>query len=192
MSGLLAMSEGYIPGQEPPATTLHSAGTEAPEDATFTWLTTLLNSHGAEYALMNHAPEGRTGLISQIRGHPVGQAAKCMIVMVKVGKKVTRFVLGVVPGDRRIDLAAIQKLKSGTFAGFADVAVAERLAQTRSGSVLPFAVSKELELVVDPLLLQHPTIYFNAARLDCSVALRTSDYIAIAKPLIRTISAPPS
>ena len=58
--------------------------------------------------------------------------------------------------------------------------------------MLPFATSEELELIVDPLLLQYPTIYFNAARLDCSVALKTQDYIAIAKPLVRTIAVPPT
>ena len=165
--------------------------TQMEDNSTFDWLVQLLDAHKAVYSLMHHEPEGRTDPVSLIRGHRVEQAAKCMIVMVKVGKKVTRFVLGVVPGNCRIDLSAIQKLKEGTFAKFADVAVAERLARTRSGAVLPFATSEELELIVDPLLLQYPTIYFNAARLDCSVALKTQDYIAIAKPLVRTIAVPP-
>jgi hypothetical protein len=34
-----------------------------------------------------------------LRGHPVEQAAKCIIVMVKIGKKVTNFILAVLPGN---------------------------------------------------------------------------------------------
>lgn len=123
-----------------------------------------------------------------MREHSAAQAAKCMIVMVKVGKKVTRFVLAVVPGDRKVDIQAIQRLKGGTFARFAETNVAEWLGHSQAGTTLPFSFSEELELIVDPAILDHETIYFNAARLDCSVALRTADYVAMAQPLIEPIS----
>ena len=38
------------------------------------------------YRLIDHAPAGRTDIVSAMRGHEPKQAAKCMIVMVKVGK----------------------------------------------------------------------------------------------------------
>ncbi|XVQ88518.1 hypothetical protein ACQP2K_14180 [Microbispora siamensis] len=40
--------------------------------------------------------------------------------MVKVGKKQTRHVLAVVPGDARLDLQALKALLEGTYAAFAD------------------------------------------------------------------------
>lgn len=45
-----------------------------------------------------------------------------------------------------------------------------------SGTILPFGFHPDLELVVDPRLLEHPEIFFNAARLDRSLALNTQDY----------------
>ena len=42
---------------------------------------------------------------------------------------------------------------------------------------------------VDPALLEHDEIYFNAARLDRSLALKTSDYAAIALPRLAHISS---
>ena len=48
---------------------------------------------GARYRLIDHAPEGRTDLVSALRGHDVAQAAKCLIVIVKIGKKQTRYAL---------------------------------------------------------------------------------------------------
>lgn len=109
--------------------------------------------------------------------------------MVKIGKKTTRFVLAVVPGDRRVDVESIQRLKSGTYARFADVATAERLAGSVSGTVLPFSMHEDVELIADPTLLDRPVIYFNAGRLDRSLALDTRDYLGVAKPRLEKVAA---
>jgi Ala-tRNA(Pro) deacylase len=41
---------------------------------------------------------------------------------------------------------------------------------------------------VDPALLEDDELYFNAARLDRSMALRTSDYVALARPRVERIA----
>ena len=64
---------------------------------------------------------------------------------------------------------------------------AERLAGSVTGTVLPFSFNPELELVVDPSLLENDEIYFNAARLDRSMVLKTSDYVAVARPRLGRI-----
>jgi Ala-tRNA(Pro) deacylase len=138
--------------------------------------------------LIDHAPEGRTEIVSPLRGNALAQAAKCIVLMVKVGKKVTRYVLGVVPGDARVDLGAVRSLIGGTYISFASSEIAERLAGSVAGTILPFAFNPELELVVDPALLENDELFFNAARLDRSMALRTSDYVALAKPRIERIA----
>ncbi|MGW0249122.1 YbaK/EbsC family protein [Nocardia goodfellowii] len=76
-----------------------------------------LEAAGANYRLIDHAPEGRTQQVSALRGHDLALAAKCLIVMVKIGKKQTRYVLAVVPGDARVDLQAIRALLGGTYVG---------------------------------------------------------------------------
>ena len=159
-------------------------------EAAYARLIALLDSHEAQYKLIDHAPEGRTEVVSPMRGHALRDAAKCMIVMVKIGKKTTRFVLAVVPGDCRVNIAALQRLYGGTFARFADTSVAERLAGSASGTILPFPFSDELTLIVDHTLFESSTIYFNAARLDRSVALSSSDYRRIASPRLENIAQP--
>ena len=158
-----------------------------PAHRTYALLIALLERKGARYREIEHPPEGRTELVSAMRGHPVAEAAKCIILIVKLGKKVTRFMLAVVPGDKRVDVGKVKALSRATYAGFAATDVAERLAGSVAGAVLPFAFHDELELVVDPSLLAHQTIYFNAARLDRSLALATEDYVAIAKPRVEAI-----
>lgn len=156
-------------------------------DGTYEKLIALLDACGATYRLIQHAPEGRTEIVSALRGHPPSQAAKCIILLVKVGKRVTKFVLAVVPGDARVNIGAVKALFSGTYVGFAATDVAERLAGSVAGTVLPFAFDPSLLLIADPSLLKNEEIFFNAARLDCSVALLTRDYITIADPRLESI-----
>ena len=158
------------------------------EHETYTKLIGLLEERGARYRVLEHAEEGSTEAVSALRGNAVEQAAKCLVVMVKSGKKSKRFVLAVVPGDRRVDLAALKALLGGSYAGFATPEVAERLAGSVSGTILPFSFDEELALIVDPALLEQPEIFFNAARLDRSLALVTEDYIAIAEPRVEPIA----
>jgi Ala-tRNA(Pro) deacylase len=154
---------------------------------TYTSLIALLDGHRAQYRLLDHPPEGRTELVSSMRGNALAQAAKCIVMMVKIGKKTAKYVLGVVPGNAHVDLAAVKALFNATYVSFASPDIAERLAGSAAGTVLPFAFSPELELIVDPSLLENDQLYFNAARLDRSVVLKTRDYLALARPRIEAI-----
>jgi len=156
---------------------------------TYERLIALLDAHKASYRLVDHAPEGQTDKVSALRGHPVAAAAKCIVLIVKIGKKTSRFVLAVVPGDARVDTAKVKSLFNGaTYAGFAAADVAERLAGSVAGTVLPFAFNSDLILIADPSITAHEELFFNAARLDRSIALRTSDYVALAKPRMERIA----
>lgn len=154
---------------------------------TYTRLIELLDQHGAHYRLIDHDSEGRTELVSAMRGNRLEQAAKCLILMVKVGKKVTKYVLAVIPGDAKVDLQAVKSLLQGTYISFASSEIAERLAGSVAGTVLPFTFHPDLELLADPSLLENDELYFNAARLDRSIVLKTSDYRAIARPRLERI-----
>jgi Ala-tRNA(Pro) deacylase len=155
---------------------------------TYTQLIAYLDQHQARYRLIDHPPEGRTEIVSPMRGNALPQAAKCIIMIIKLGKKVTKYVLAVVPGDARVDLAAVKTLLGATYVAFASQEMAERLAGSVAGTILPFAFNRELELIADPALLDHDEIYFNAARLDRSMALRASDYARLAQPRLARIA----
>ena len=151
-------------------------------------LISLLDQHGVKYRLLDHAPEGRTEVVSQMRGNHLQQAAKCIVLLVKLGRKVTRYVLAVVPGDTRVSKDAVKKLLNATYVSFAPTDVAERLAGSVTGTILPFSFNSELELIADRSLLQNEELYFNAARLDCSMVLKTNDYVRVARPRLEGIA----
>jgi Ala-tRNA(Pro) deacylase len=148
-----------------------------------------LDASGARYRLIEHPPEGRTEVVSALRGHALAHAAKCLILLVKIGKKQTRYVLAVVPGDARLDLAAVKALLGASYVAFADKDKAEQLAGSVAGTVLPFSYDKRLELIADPGLLDCDELYFNAGRLDRSIALSSKDYLRLAQPCIARIVA---
>jgi len=156
--------------------------------ATYDRLIALLDEKKARYRVIEHAPEGRTELISPIRGNPLHQAAKCIIVMLKVDKKTTRHVLVVVPGDTRVDFHALKALYGASYCSFASVENAERLGGSVVGTILPFSFDAELELVVDPQVFENTEMFFNAARLDRSLCLATGDYRTIASPRVARVA----
>ena len=155
---------------------------------TYDRLITLLDQQKARYRVIEHVPEGRTELISPIRGNPLHQAAKCIIVMLKVDKKTTRHVLVVVPGDTKVDFKAIKALYGAGYCSMASVENAERLGGSVVGTILPFSFHPDLELVADPRVFENTEIFFNAARLDRSLCLNTEDYRAIASPRVAAVA----
>lgn len=149
-------------------------------DDTYTKLIKFLDENGAQYRLIDHEPEGRTEIVSPMRGNNVSQAAKCIVVMVKITKKDKKLILAVVPGDAKVDLNKIKSMFNGIYVSFATPEIAEAIAGSVSGTILPFSFNSELELIVDPKLLENDELFFNAARLDRSMALKTSDYVRLA------------
>ncbi|MFE6176417.1 YbaK/EbsC family protein [Streptomyces sp. NPDC056464] len=157
---------------------------------TYERLISLLDSSSVDYRLIDHEPEGSTEAVCALRGHPASEAAKCIVLRVKVDRRITRHVLAVVPGDRRVDLDAVRALFDARYAGFSDAETAERLARSVPGTVLPFSFDPDLEVVADPDVVAQSKLYFNAARLDRSLLVSGADYERLAKPRIERIAAP--
>ena len=80
---------------------------------TYDKLIALLDANKASYRLIDHVSEGQTDKVSALRGHPIAAAAKCIVLIVKIGKKTSRFVLAVIPGYTRVDTGKIKSLFSG-------------------------------------------------------------------------------
>lgn len=152
----------------------------------FAQLKNLLEAEGAEFRVLEHAVEGNSIRVAQLRNTEIGQGAKAMICRMR-GSNFN--VMAVVPGDRRVDLVRVADhfgYKKSSFLP-ADEAIA--LTGCPIGAIPPFSFSKNLRLVMDLELTERfAEIAFNAGALDKSIILSTSDYLRIAKPLVMNIS----
>ena len=155
----------------------------------FDRLVALLGEAQAKFRVIEHEAEGRSEKISVIRGNRPEQAAKAMVLDVRGGGGGRRHVLAILPGNRKLDFAAVAALFEARKCGFASPESAEALTGCVMGSVPPFSLNPDLSVVVDADLLANQTLFFNAGRLDRSMELDTKDWIAVAKPRVARIAA---
>ena len=147
----------------------------------------LLDGVDAPYDIIDHPPEGRTDAASVLRGHPLQAAAKAMVLKVK-RQAGPLYVLAVVPGDRRVDMDQVGRLMGGRSASFCKPEIAADLTRCEMGSVPPFVFDERLQLIVDNALAAEERIYFNAGRLDRSLAITRDAYMLAAQPQLARIA----
>jgi Ala-tRNA(Pro) deacylase len=145
-------------------------------------LCALLDQHGADYRVIEHEPEGRTGVIAKIRGNQIEQSIKSIVVQVRLKKKENIYCLANVPGDCRIDFKGIKHHFEADSVAFAAREKAQELTGCVIGAIPPFSFSDQLQVLADPLIQQNEDVVFNAGRLDRSIFMKLDDYIRIAKP----------
>jgi Ala-tRNA(Pro) deacylase len=155
------------------------------EGLVFERLVDLLEANHARFRVIEHPAEGRSELVASLRGTKPGQGAKAMFC-----RSVGTFVLAVLPGDRKLDFRKVADAVGKRKAGLATPEEAVRETGCVIGAIPPFSFSPGITLVVDPALIEnHDEIAFNAGRLDRSMVLDAQDYLRIARPLVRPLSA---
>ena len=148
----------------------------------------LLDREGAEYRVIEHEPEGRTEVISKIRGNRVDQAIKSIVVQVRITRKENRYCMVNVPGDRRVDMEAVRAHLAADSVAVAKREKAEELTGCVIGSIPPFSFSDQLAVLADPLIRENDEVVFNAGRLDRSIFMKSADYVRIAKPELAAVA----
>ena len=151
-------------------------------------LRALLDREGAVYRVIEHEPEGRTEIIAKIRGNRIEQSVKSMTLQVRLTRRKNIYCLANVPGDCRIDFDGVKSYFNADSAAFASREKAQALTGCVVGAIPPFSFNEQIQVLVDPLVLQNEEIAFNAGRLDRSIYMRLEDYVRIAKPQIAKIA----
>lgn len=148
----------------------------------------LLEGAKAGYELLSHAPEGRTDIVSEIRGNRLSEAAKAMVLMAKGRDGSRSYYLAIIGGDRRVDFNAVKAATSASHVMMAPPEKAAELTGCVMGAIPPFSFHPLLRVIADTRLLENQRIVFNAACLDKSIFMATDDYVSLAKPVITSIA----
>jgi Ala-tRNA(Pro) deacylase len=155
----------------------------------FDQLVAMLKAGGAEFRVVEHEPEGKSDRVVAIRGTRISQGAKAIVCRIAASDR-ERFVLAIVPGDRRVDTKALADLFGGKRASFVQPEIAEQITGCKIGAIPPVSFDDRLSVVADEAFLQaEPEIAFNAGRLDRSIVLKAEDYKRIFNPRLARIAS---
>ena len=143
----------------------------------------MLAQHGLGYQVLRHEPVYTSEEAAKIRGTPLGSGAKALIC-----KGEDRFVMFVVPADRKLDSHAVRRAKGWRKLRFATREEVLELTGLAPGSIPPFGSLFGLPTLCDERLGDNDVINFNAGDHSISVSMRYADYVLAEKPELGTFA----
>lgn len=154
-----------------------------------TQIVNLLKTNEVWFETFEHEPVRTSEEAAKIRnGYTIHQGAKALIVRVKISNVNKKFMMLVFPGDLRFDTSKIKQLFSAKDVRFAtEEEVLQLTNGIQPGGVPPFGNLFNLEVIVDPSLLQNEKIVFNAGDRSFSIGMKSADYKMIVSPKVEKI-----
>jgi Ala-tRNA(Pro) deacylase len=137
----------------------------------------LLESAGARFDILRHAPVYTSQQAAEVRQTTLSSGAKALVCKVD-----DRFVMLVMPADRRLDSKAARKAFGFKSIRFATGDEVLGLTQLTPGSIPPFGQLFGLATYCDQRLADEPTINFNAGVHALSISMAYADYARIEQP----------
>jgi Ala-tRNA(Pro) deacylase len=150
---------------------------QAPTPSVFSRIELLLQGKSILFSVAHHEPVYTSEQAAAVRGVPLASGAKALVVKID-----DRFVLFVVPADRKLDSKKVRaslKVKAIRFASKEEVL---QITGLEPGSIPPFGSLFNLSTYVDPALGQNETINFNAGDHSISVQMTYRDYLSAESP----------
>src|SRR5438105_10689415 len=149
----------------------------------FERIETFLKQSGASFTASRHEPVFTSEQAAAVRGTSLASGAKALVI--KAGEK---FVLIVLPADRKLDSKKARDVFGVKSIRFASKQEVEQLTGLQPGSIPPFGSLFNLPTYCDPALGENPSINFNAGDHAISVQMSYADYVAVEKPMLTTVT----
>ncbi len=149
----------------------------------------LLEKQGCWFETFEHEATRTCDEVADKRkGYTLDQGAKALIVRVKFSNTDKRFMMLVVPASMRLNSKKVKtglKAKDLRFATEAEVH--EITDGVQLGGIPAMGTIFGLTVVVDPHVLSHEKIAFNAGDRCFSIGMKSADYKAIVNPQVMEI-----
>ncbi len=137
-----------------------------------------LEEKGVEFKEYRHAPVRTSEEAARVRGTGLSQGAKAL-VMVADGK----FVMLVVPGDRKVDFRKFKRLFNISDLRMATKEEGKQVTGVEVGAVPPLGNIFNLATYFDEELKREERLVFNAGRHEVSMELDGKDLAKAVKPV---------
>ncbi len=136
-----------------------------------------LQQSGVPFTVSHHEPVYTSEQAAAVRGTSLASGAKALVV--KAGE---RFVLLVVPADRKLDSRKARAGLGVKALRFATPEEVLELTGLKPGSIPPFGSLFALPTYCDPALAANESINFNAGDHSISVQMTHADYVRVEQP----------
>ncbi|HUT90227.1 MAG TPA: YbaK/EbsC family protein [Thermoguttaceae bacterium] len=144
----------------------------------------LLNARGVAFEVLRHEPVYTSEEAAEIRGTPLASGAKALVC-----KADGRFVMFVIPADRKLASREVRRARRWRKLRFADRDEVLGLTGLEPGSIPPFGSLFGLPTLCDERLGENETINFNAGDHGISVSMRYEDYVRVESPELDTFAS---
>jgi Ala-tRNA(Pro) deacylase len=152
-------------------------------DSVFERVEGVLKEHGIAFSVLHHEPVYTSEEAAQIRGTPLASGAKALVC-----KGDERFVMFVMPADRKLDSRGVRRDKGWRKLRFATVDEVTELTGLKPGAIPPFGSLFNLPTLCDQRLGENELINFNAGDHGISVSMRFADYLIVERPELGTFA----
>jgi Ala-tRNA(Pro) deacylase len=137
----------------------------------------LLADRGVAYDVLRHAPVYTSEEAAAVRGTTLSSGAKALVC-----KLDDRFVMFVLPADRKLSSGQVRKLLRAKSLRFASRDEVLQLTALAPGSIPPFGSLFGLPTYCDQRLADAGRINFNAGDHAVSVSIQCADYFVVEQP----------
>jgi Ala-tRNA(Pro) deacylase len=135
-----------------------------------------LGQQSVAFTVLRHEPVFTSEQAAAVRGTPLSSGAKALVM--KAGD---RFVMLVLPADRKLDSRKAREALGVKALRFANKEEVLELTGLQPGSIPPFGSLFGLPTYCDPALANNPSINFNAGDHAISVQMSYEDYLRVEK-----------
>jgi Ala-tRNA(Pro) deacylase len=147
----------------------------------FDRLHALLAERGATFQVLEHAPVYTSAEAAAVRGTPLSSGAKALVC-----KADDRFLMFVLPADRKLASKAVRQARRWKSLRFATPEEVLELTGLAPGSIPPFGSLFGLATLCDDRLGEHESINFNAGDHARSISLTYTEYLKVEQPELGT------
>ncbi len=137
----------------------------------------LLKQHDVAFGVLKHDPVYTSEEAAAIRGVPLCSGAKALIC-----KGDDRFVMFVLPADRKLASKAVRRGQGWRKLRFANREEVLEMTGLEPGSIPPFGSLFNLPTLCDQRMAENETINFNAGDHTISVSMCYTDYEKVEQP----------
>ncbi len=148
-------------------------------DSVFDRLKGKLTAAAAEFDVLRHGPVYTSEEAAAVRGTNLASGAKALVC-----KADERFVLIVLPADRKLASKLVRKGEGVKSLRFATREEVEQLTGLAPGSIPPFGSLFGLPTWCDEALAREQRINFNAGDHSISISLSYVDFVHVEQPRV--------